>query len=213
VLDHPGCFAYGKDGTEAILRVPQALITYREWIGEKTNKSWLSDLEDFDIALIEVFECYNNLLGDREIEINAGFQDDTRPLSAPEIEQASLLLTWSRDDLEQLISPLTPQQREQKFSGERWSIDGVLRHVANANWWYLDRLSLAAISRDQLSNNPVERINQVHELLINSLPALKNRPRILEVDGEAWSARKVLRRALWHIRDHHFHIERLMTLL
>ncbi len=213
VLDNPGCFAYGNDGTEAILRVPHALITYREWIGEKTNDSWLSNLQDFDIALVEVFECYNNLLGEREIEINAFFQDDTRQLSAAEIEQTSLLLTWSREDLEQLISPLTRQQREEKFSGERWSIDGVLRHVANANWWYLDRLKLAAIPLGQLSNNQVERLNQVHELMINSLPALKNFPGILEIDGETWSARKVLRRALWHIRDHHFHIERLMTLL
>ena len=57
VLDHPGCFAYGKDGTEAILRVPQALITYREWIGEKTSPSWLTNQEDFDIALAEVFQC------------------------------------------------------------------------------------------------------------------------------------------------------------
>ena len=71
------------------------------------------------------------------------------------------MLTWSRDDLEQLVAPLTQQQREQKFPGERWSINGVLRHVANAGWWYLDRLNLAEISRDQLSNDPVERLNQV----------------------------------------------------
>jgi hypothetical protein len=213
VLDHPGCFAYGSDGTEAILRVPQALITYREWIGEKTAHSWLSNLEDFDIALTEVFDCYKVSSGNREIEINAFFQDDTRLLSAVEFDQASQLLTWNRLDLEQLISPLTPQQCEQKFSGERWSIDGVIRHVANANWWYLDRLDLAAVPRDQLSNNPVERLNQVHELLISCLPALKNCPDLKEVDGETWSARKVLRRALWHIRDHHFHIERLLTLL
>jgi hypothetical protein len=213
VLDHPGCFAYGSDGTEAILRVPQALITYREWIGEKTAHSWLSDLEDFDIALTEVFECYKVSSGDREIEINAFFQDDTRPLSAVEIDQVSQLLTWSGLDLEQLISPLAPQQREQKFPGERWSIDGVVRHVANANWWYLSRLDLAVVSRDQLSNNPVERLDQVHELMINCLPALKNRPDLREVEGENWSARKVLRRALWHIRDHHFHIEHLLTLL
>jgi len=110
VLDHPGCFAYGSDGTEAILRVPQALITYREWIGEKTTHSWLSNLEDFDIALTEVFDCYKVSSGNREIEINAFFQDDTRLLSAVEFDQASQLLTWSRLDLEQLISPLTPQQ-------------------------------------------------------------------------------------------------------
>jgi hypothetical protein len=213
VLDHPGCFAYGKDGPEAILRVPQALITYREWIGEKTSHSWLSGLQDFDIALVEVFECYNNRLGDREIEINACFQGDSRLLTATEIEQASLLLTWSRDDLEQLVSPLTRLQREQKFTDERWSINGVMRHVANANWWYLDRFNLAAIARDQLSDDPLERVNQMHELLLNSLPALRNRSGTLEVEGETWSARKVLRRAIWHIRDHHFHIERLMTLL
>ena len=153
------------------------------------------------------------MFGEREIEINAWFQDDARPLSAIEIEQGLLLLTWSRDDLEHLVSPLTQQQRELKFSGERWSIDGVLRHVANANWWYLDRFSLASVTRDQLSNNPVERINQVHDKMVKNLPALKDRSEILEVEGETWSARKVLRRSLWHIRDHHFHIERLMTLL
>ncbi len=213
VLDHPGCFAYGRDGTEAILRVPQALITYREWIGEKTNASWLSNLEDFDIALVEVFECYNNLLGDREIEINAFFQDDARAFSAAEIEQGSLLLNWSRADLEQLVSSLSQEQREQKFSDERWSINGVLRHVANANWWYLDRLNLATVARDQLSNDPVERLNQVHGLLISSMDELKNGSELLEVEGETWSARKVLRRVLCHIRDHHFHIERLMSLL
>jgi len=54
VLDFPGCFAYGKDGTEAILRTPQALITFREWVGEHTKDSWLEDLEDFDIALTEI---------------------------------------------------------------------------------------------------------------------------------------------------------------
>ena len=81
VLDYPGCFAYGKDGTEAILRTPQALLTYREWVGEHTGDSWLQDLEDFDIALTEIFECYSIDSGDKKIEINAWFNDDTRPLS------------------------------------------------------------------------------------------------------------------------------------
>jgi predicted RNase H-like HicB family nuclease len=37
VLDFPGCFAYGKDGSEAILRVPQALLFFQEWLSEKTE--------------------------------------------------------------------------------------------------------------------------------------------------------------------------------
>ena len=29
-LDYPGCFAYGKDGSEALLNVPAAVLAYRD---------------------------------------------------------------------------------------------------------------------------------------------------------------------------------------
>ena len=213
VFDNPGCFAYGTNGTEAIMRVPQAVITYREWIGSHTKKSWLEDLEDFDVALAEIYECFNIQQGDKKIEINAWFQEDTRSLSPLEIERGLSLLEWAKTDLVSLISPLHLHQLDQKFLGERWSIDGVVRHVANANWWYLDRIGLSGIGRDQLSGNTLERINQVHLQMKEVFPTLAGNTGICEVDGETWSSRKVLRRAVWHIRDHHFHIERLLTLL
>jgi len=213
VLDHPGCFAYGKDGTEAILRTPQALLTYREWVGEHTDISWLQDLEDFDIALTEIFECYNVKSGDKDIEINAWFNDDTRPLSSMEIERGGALLEWSRTDLEDLISPLTREQLEKKFPGERWNIEGVARHVANANWWYMDRLGLATLELAKTSNNSLERINQVQQLMLQVLPSLTNQSMTVVIDGETWSPRKALRRSIWHMRDHYFHIERLLSLL
>ncbi len=213
VLDHPGCFAYGKDGTEAILRTPQALITYREWVGEHTPDSWLQGLEDFDVALAEIFECYPVRSGDREIEINAWFNDDVRALSATEIERGILLLEWSRNDLARLISPLTSAQLEQKFPGERWSIAGVARHVANAGWWYLDRLSLAPFELAAASNDMLERLDQVHQAVLHALPGLSGKTLKIEIDSETWSPRKVLRRAVWHMRDHNFHIERLLSLL
>lgn len=30
------------------------------------------------------------------------------------------------------------------------------------------------------------------------------------IDGEFWSPRKMLRRAVWHERDHTFHIDKLI---
>ena len=33
---------------------------------------------------------------------------------------------------------------------------------------------------------------------------------VIGVDGEFWSPRKVLRRALWHERDHMEHIKKLL---
>jgi len=212
-LDHPGCFAYGKDGTEAILRTPQALITYREWVGEHTGCSWLQDLEDFDIALTEIFECYNIKIGEEDYEVNAYFNDDARVLSSLEIERGLALLEWSRTDLETLLTPLTREQLDQKFPGERWSIQGVARHVANANWWYVDRLGLATLELAKTSHNSLERINQVQQLLLQVFPTLINRSMTVVIDGETWSPRKVLRRAIWHMRDHYFHIERLLSLL
>jgi hypothetical protein len=213
VLDYPGCFAYGKDGTEAILRSPQALITYREWVGEHAGNSWLQDLEDFDIALTEIFECYTLKSGDRDIEINAWFTDDNRLLSSVDVERSLALLEWSRKDLESLLAPLTRVQLEQKFPGERWSIEGVARHVANANWWYVDRLGLASIELAATSNNSIERVTQVQQLLLDVFPTLINQSKTVVVDGETWSPRKVLRRSIWHMRDHYFHIERLLSLL
>lgn len=213
VFDNPGCFAYGTNSTEAIMRVPQAVITYHEWIGSHTKNSWLEDLEDFDVALAEIFEWFTIQQGEKKIEVNAWFQEDTRPLSAAEIERGLFLLEWSNIDLLSLITPLHRHQLDQKFPGERWSIDGVVRHVANANWWYFDRIGLSGVERDQLSGNIIERINQVHLLMNEALPSLAGNNCICEVDGETWSPRKVLRRAVWHMRDHHFHIERLLTLL
>lgn len=189
------------------------MITYREWIGNHTKKSWLEDLEDFDVALAEIFEDFNMQQGDEKMEINAWFQADTRPLSSAEIERGLSLLEWSKTDLVSLVALLHNQQLDQKFPGERWSIDGVMRHVANASWWYLDRIGLSGIGRDQLSGNTVERINQIYLLMNEVLPSLAGNNGIFEVNGETWSPRKVLRRAVWHIRDHHFHIERLLTLL
>jgi hypothetical protein len=43
-----------------------------------------------------------------------------------------------------------------------------------------------------------------------TLPALKAVNRVAGMDGELWSPRKVLRRALWHERDHMEHIRKLL---
>ena len=213
VLDYPGCFAYGNDGTDAILRIPQAVITFREWVAEHTPTSWMQDLGDFDIALAEIFECYNVIYNGREIEINAWFQDDLRSLSKDEIDRGIALLEWSSVELKNLVSPLTSEQLNQKFTDERWSISGVVQHVAKANWWYLDRLGLTNLDLSKYDHSLFERLEMVQQELVASLPKLIGKSIKVEVNQETWSPRKVLRRAIWHMRDHYFHIERLLTLL
>lgn len=154
VLDHPGCFAYGSDGSEAILRVPEALLRYKDWVDSHLADSWMKTLGDFDIHLEEdyrVFSINDNFDLDPDgYEVNAWFRYDWKPLSAEDIRRGSLVLQWSREDLLELTSGLDPAQLACQFENERWSISGVLRHVANAEHWYLDRLGLADRSRQDL---------------------------------------------------------------
>jgi hypothetical protein len=53
-------------------------------------------------------------------------------------------------------------------------------------------------------------LEKVRNLLNGILPTLKDKNQVVGVDGEFWSPRKVLRRALWHARDHTEHIRKLL---
>ncbi len=64
VLGHPGCFAYGMDGSEALAAVPQAIRDYRQWIAAHTSESWLAGDEmsvraTSEYHLEETWECYS----------------------------------------------------------------------------------------------------------------------------------------------------------
>ena len=41
ILGHPGCFAYGSTGGEALAAVSAAIQRYRQWISAHTSESSL----------------------------------------------------------------------------------------------------------------------------------------------------------------------------
>lgn len=216
-LDYPGCFANGSSDSEAIIRLPDALLRYKEWIDSHTADSWMKDLGDFNVHLADTFEVYS--IDDQfdpaadGYEVNAWFRHDWKPLNDEDIRKGLLTLQWSRADLLELAAGLAPDQLNQKFEGERWSILGVLNHVANAEHWYLDRLSLAHTDRKSLPTDVFERLLAVREQLNRVLPALAGSTAVVGVDGEFWSPRKILRRAAWHEIDHIDHIFKLIAKL
>jgi len=215
MLDFPGCFAYGKDGPEAILNVPRAVLAYREWLARHTDQSWLADLGDFDVRLVETFDCYDindtfeRVPSGTGNEVNAFFLHDWKPLSEEEVRRGLLMLEWSRADLLAAFAGLTTEQLNQERPGERWPINGILNHVGGAEWWYMDNLDLAGVERAQLSKVPTERLSSVRARLRQVLPGLVGSNLVLGKEGEIWSPRKLLRRALWHELDHVEHIHKL----
>ena len=142
-LDYPGCFAYGDDGSAALLKIPQALLWHADWMQQHTPTPWAS-FGDFDIRMVETWQVYaindGYEVAQEGYEVNAWFRDDWRPLNPIEIDHGRQLLAWSRADLLASVSSLSSETLDARYPEERWSLRGILGHVANAEWWYLDRL-------------------------------------------------------------------------
>jgi hypothetical protein len=207
-LDYPGCFGYGRNEEEAIINFPKDFLAYQNWINFKAGRdSWLKDLTDFDIQLKENFKNYEN--SEKKV-VCSWFQNDESPLNHTEIDQAIKILNWSRKDLLDLWQMIPEVVKFQEFEGERWKINEIFGHVANAEWWYLDRLGLTECNKNMLPTDPMMRLTQVRENLIKVLPWLEKKQIINEVEGEIWSPRKIIRRACWHEKDHLVHIQKLI---
>jgi len=130
---------------------------------------------------------------------------------AAERERALKLLDWSRQDLLYAIKGLEQQKLNETYDGERWSINGILKHISGAEWWYQERIGSPFPAREEdLPEDPVESLELVRAHLASFLPQLVNVRRTVDEEGELWSPRKMLRRAAWHERDHTEHIHKLL---
>ncbi len=211
-LDFPGCFAYGKDGPEAVFGMAQAMVAYTQWV-ERHGGSL--EMENFDLRLVDTWQVYNiNEEYDEAkegIEVNAWFLHDWKPLTEQEVKRGLELLRWSREDLLVVAGAVSEEILDRAYPGERWSIRGVLEHIGGAEWWYMNRLG-AGGPRDALPKDVWGLLGAVREQLIGTLPGWVGLKQVMGIEGEFWSPRKVLRRALWHEIDHREHIRKLLTL-
>lgn len=213
-LDLPGCFAYGFDEPEALIRLPRALLDYEIWIKDHTEDPWV-DFDDLDLRVVERYETFR--LGEdyrpapkgQGYEINAWFIDDWQPLSTREIEQGLNIFHWQREELLAGLSTLSPQVLDKQRPGQRWSIWGIVKHIANAELWYLSRLELTSLNAKQLDPDPLKRLAQTAALVDKIFPTFADIVNVTGIEGEFWSYRKILRRTLWHQRDHIEHIKEL----
>ena len=216
VLDYPGCFAYGKDGSEALLNVPAALLVYRDWLGRHTSDSWLKDLGDFDVRLVETWTVYwinqEYEVARDGFQVESFFHRDWKPLDVVEVRRAALLLKWEREDLLKLVQDLGDAKLDQAYPGERWSIRGILSHIGVAEWSYLQSLGLEGVPKARLPQDAFERLKVTRARTLEVLPDLAGLEKVCGREGELWSPRKVLRRAIWHELDHIEHIRKLIQL-
>ena len=120
-----------------------------------------------------------------------------------------MIFQWQREELLAGISTLPEEILNRQFPGQRWNILGIAKHVANAEIWYLNRMGFDTPQKAVMPINPIDRLRLTQSLIEQHLPAFEGLVNVLGIDGEFWSYRKVLRRTLWHQRDHIEHIKEL----
>jgi len=212
-LEHPGCFAYGANANTACLNLETAIQKYATWILRNQTNSWLN-FDTVEIVPEETWEVYSINKELEKVEtggyyVESFFRYDWKPLKREEVEHGIDMLYWTRDELLNLIARLSAEKLAATYPNERWSIQGILGHIGGAEWWYLGNLNLTP-DGSELSKETMARLKQSRDLLIQSLRKLVGVSKVLGSEGEFWSPRKVLRRALWHERDHIDHIKKLI---
>jgi len=214
-LEHPGCFAYGRNSEEAQVNFKQAAQDYVAWVASHGGL-WLED--NIQVVLEETYNVYFITphfelarQGENSYMIESVFVHDWKPLKRQEIERAIDMLAWSRADLLSLVAGLSSETLEQGYPNERWSIGGILNHIGSGEWFYQECIGYPSPENEEdLPSDPFQRLADVREHFNSLLPGLDGMDQVVGREGEIWSPRKVLRRALWHERDHTEHIRKLL---
>jgi predicted RNase H-like HicB family nuclease len=208
-LDVPGCYSNAPTLKEAVANAPAAIAAYFGWRSEQ-DCSFPIPSDTIETRVVETFHAFAARDGSDTI-VNGFFEDDRRPLASWEIQNALQVLDWTRRDLDAVIVAMRPEQRSKpdaRPAGRETPAD-LLRHIADAENWYFSHLGLA-LGTGLLPIDPPERLAAVRANSRAQLRLLAGEARITLAHAEQWSARKIVRRMLWHERDHTQQIARML---
>src|SRR6478609_4900363 len=119
VLDLPGCFAAADSEADAATAAPAAEVA------------------------VQVAEVFHGYIGEGDYWVNALFADDRRPLTPADVDTGLRLLTYTRQDLTNLVAGLSPAALAARHSAVQGaSITSLLQHMATAERWYFGNLGL-----------------------------------------------------------------------
>ena len=198
VFELPGCYSKASNREDAVANAPLRIAEYFEWLSSHNYKA----PRVAEPIEVEVSESFNSFISEGDYIVNAFFKDDLRLLSQDKIEHALRLLEYTRSDLLQVVQQMSSDQLDKPIRGEvQGTIRGILNHVAWAEWWYFDRLNLA-FKEEQMPDDVMKMLEKVRTHTRRQLSQLAGNTTITECIGERWSARKVVRRTLWHERAH-----------
>lgn len=191
-LSVPGCVAGGEDQERALAAFPAALSDWLTVLGELGEPLPEPDAE-LEIAVDEW------ILTDADVaagESTACFDADRVPLEEAEVYASLRRLGDLRGRLLARVRRLRDAELDRE-TGHGWTLRRALDELARAQWWTLSRLGASQLG--DVPDRTLGRLDTAMAMVVQrftELPA-DARGTTVELDGEEWTPRKVLRRLLW----------------
>lgn len=200
----PGCFSSAPTYEEAMAAAPSTIASYLRWL--KTNG--LCDEIDPQVEVI-----VKERLAAKDGNIGPRFEADLAPVSDEEIDRALNIAAAARTDLLELYERIPPQAREQVLDAGGWSVNNHMAHIIEAELWYVSQLAEQPHIKP-FSDLPTDLPTALFDVAMDTELAIRGlteeqRSRVYTHEGEEWTAVKVLRRLVGHLREHYPSIQQL----
>lgn len=191
-LNLPGCAAIGPTPEAAVDAFQRALMEWLRFLASAGEPVPPPDAE-LEIAVDEWVATDARVAAG---ETEALFADDLRALEQDEAERGVQRLGTLRGRILARVRRRPDALLDAETPGGMTARQ-VLEELARAQWWTLSRLGATPLA--EVPEKTLARLDTAMALVVDRLTALPDdaRGRRLELDGEEWTPRKVLRRLLW----------------
>jgi uncharacterized damage-inducible protein DinB/predicted RNase H-like HicB family nuclease len=215
VVELPGCFTREDDREEALIALPGAISRHLEYLRSKgVKRGWAAS----GLRVVEEVDGIPEL-GEAGGAV-ALFGSDRAPVSGAEFRPFLELMRWNREELMSIVESLSENARTARPLPGKWAINETLRHIANAEEWYISRLGLKAqreyeafietMKPDKKRQPILDRLYTTRQGVYHVLdvsfeggvPRVFKRSAYTKHPEEEWTFRKVLRRFVEHEREH-----------
>lgn len=209
VFDLLGCFSSGRTEQEAVHRAPERIREYFAWLSSKDGNP--APFEDsVEVAVLERLVVQSSA-EDPNRMVSGIFEEDRRPLRLWDVDMILRLLEWNRQDLLRLLASIPGAGIDTPLSDAKWNtVKDLLEHIYGAEQWLLHNLG-CDLPRTDMPHGAVERLEAIRRRTIQVIPDLAEKEEVREIEGEFWSPRKMVRKILWHERDHTQQLDELIA--
>jgi uncharacterized damage-inducible protein DinB/predicted RNase H-like HicB family nuclease len=206
----PGCFVRASSRDAALDLVPAAIREYHAWLRRYREPA---PSEDVPVRIKIVGE----ISGVGPFDLGSAvalFPPDQGEITPEEMERYFRLMAHSRTDLLALAHDLPDGMLDWQPNPDGFSIRRLLRHIGNAEEWYVSRLVPPETFPPEWEHD--EDLPTFEFLEMERRTALERLQRLTRTERtkvfypaawtdhpeEPWTARKALRRFLEHEREH-----------